>query len=478
VHPHANGKDFVVYPPEWTEHPAPMQQAWIDLAMKAISESREFLVTMGHMDSNLYVLVTDRSAADVGRSGIAEAYWLLGNNCWAELRQDVHVDPVGPAGESDYFKFVLAHEIGHCFLMENVNNYVPATEWTYTVDWWDESGAEFLAAQVYPRVNFEHARAGSFDLDQTRWLQPYRAVVLLQHYANTTSNQDVIRLLDWFHDIGKVTSADDADGLFGFFNAIYNDPDFGNFYHDFAVTHYRSQVEDPGGGKMPREADVTPLWSQRLVGESGTVSLRPIPANRLVIGELTIPAGYDARLTPPKGSPKRHQQTLLERNVYHQDWTNEVTAVGSCDGDAPAFVLMTHHLETEMAGLEISYTLEKKCPCGDQEITDCCMKPRTSDLQPDHDHRPYYVGPDPIRSKAACMMRCQDACWCRNKHMWSFDAVTKEECDAYYPDGTVRFAPNMPTKCEGMTHPSRTRPPPPKKDVLDVHCGTVCSEQC
>jgi hypothetical protein len=76
------------------------------------------------------------------------------------------------------------------------------------------------------------------------------------------------------------------------------------------------------------------------------------------------------------------------------------------------------------------------------------------------------------------MMACQDACWCRNKSMWSFAAVSKDECDQYYPNGSKSIAPGVPTMCEGMTHPTRKRPPPAKKDVLDVHCGTVCAEEC
>ena len=478
VHPHRNGKDFVITPPGWGANPNPEHQGWIDLAMKGISESRATLMTIGSLDTNLYVLVTDRSAADVGRPGGAEAYWLLGDDCWAEMRADVQADPAGPASGPESFKFVLAHEIGHCFLMENIPNYELQTEWEYTVDWWDESGAEFLAAQVYPTLNLEFSQAGAFDLDQIRWPQAYRAVVLLQHYANTTNNQKVIALLEWFHEIGKVTPTDGAEALYAFFDAIYEDPHFGEFYHDFVVTHYQSQVQDPGGGTMPREAYVDTLWSQALAGESGTVAIPPAPANRLVLGELTIPAGYEVQLTPPGGSGKRHYQTLLENGRFIKDWTESATFAGNCEYETQAWVLLTHHAEIELKGLEMSYRLEELGSCGEPEIEEDCMKPRTSDLQPDHDHRPYYEGPDPIRAKAACLMACQDACWCRNKHMWSFEPVTKDECDAYYPNGDISIAPGVPTKCQGMTHPDRRRPAPPKKDVLDVHCGTLCADQC
>ncbi|MBT8061489.1 MAG: hypothetical protein KJO85_02325, partial [Gammaproteobacteria bacterium] len=384
----------------------------------------------------------------------------------------------GPESGPANFKFVLAHEIGHCFLMQNIPNYVPATEWVYTVDWWDESGAEFLAAQIYPRVNREYAYAGAFDLDGIRWPQPYRAYVVLQHYANTHSVAEVIALLEWFHVVGKVADRDDTDGLFRFFNAIYDHPSFGDFYHDFAVTHYRSRVQDAGGGAIPREAYVDSHWSVRLAGESGVVPIALVPANRLVLGYLTVPAGYDAHLGPPEGSPKRHYQSLFENGRYLEGWEREARVGGNCEHDSEAMVFLTHHFETGMTGLQMPYTLEKKCPCGDQEISDCCMKPRTSDLQPGHDHRPYYQGPDPIQAKAACLMACQDRCWCRNQHMWSFEPVTKSECDDYYPNGSVVFVPGVPTKCQGMTHPDRRRPPPPKKDVLAVHCATLCAEQC
>ena len=141
-------------------------------------------------------------------------------------------------------------------------------------------------------------------------------------------------------------------------------------------------------------------------------------------------------------------------------------------------MLLTHHHETEINGLEIEYWLDKKCPCGDEKITDCCMKPRTSDLQPAHDHRPYYKGPDPVQTWGACMKDCEDKCWCQREQMWSFEPTNLAECNQYWPKGTYRPHPSLPSVCEGMTDP-RNRRPTAKKDVLATFCTlTVCAQRC
>lgn len=475
VHPHPNGRDFVITPPSWGQAPKPEQQGWIDLTMKVITDSRTALTPIGPLDSSLYILLTDLTAAESGRSGIAEAYWLLDSDCWVEARQDSRSNPLGGVSAVDSFKFTVAHEIGHCFLMENIPNYVPQTAWILTVKWWDESGAEYLAAQVYPRLDREHYRASAFDMDGSRWLQPYNSYVVLQHYANIHSPKAVIDLLTWFHEEGKTVEIEDVRRLF---DAIYAHPTFGDFYHDFVVTHYQSLVEDAGGGTIPSELYVENYLEQMMIPESGKIPIPMAPANRLVLVELTIPDTYDLRLAPPTGSDKRHFETLKANEDFTRDWAREVNVEGSCEDNTQVQVLLTHHYETEISGLEIEYWLDKKCPCGDEELTDCCMKPRTSDLQPAHDHRPYYKGPDPIQSWGACMKECEDECWCLRKYMWSFEPTSLAECNQYWPGGTAKPHPSLLSPCEGMTDPRNPRPTA-RKDVLATYCSlTVCAQKC
>ena len=154
-------------------------------------------------------------------------------------------------------------------------------------------------------------------MDGGRWFQPYDSYVVLQHYANVHSPRAVIKLLTWFHEEGKTVEMEDVRR---FFDAIYHHPTFGDFYHDFAVTHYQSSVTDTGGGTIPSELYVENYLELMLVPESGKVLIPMAPANRLVLVQLTIPDPYDLRLTPPTGSDKRHFETLLANENFTRDW--------------------------------------------------------------------------------------------------------------------------------------------------------------
>ncbi len=332
VHPHPNGRDFVLTPFSWGEIPDAGHKAWIDRTMEAVADSRRVLTVIGTLNVNLYLLLTDLTSEGSGRSGTAEAYWLLDNDCWIESRQDSRPDPHRTVDAEGHFKSTVAHEIGHCFLMENSPNYVPETRRELD-KWWDESGAVYLSAQVYRDLNHEFFEAGRFDLDGRRWLQPFNAYVVLQHYSNQHDREAVIELLTWFHEQGK--------DVRGFLDALYNHETFGDFYHDFAVTHYRSQVGDPGGGTIPREMHVDNYLEQHLAPDTGTIFLKELLANRLNIVELTIPAGYDLRLDPPTGSPERYAKTLLESGNFSGDWNSTASISGSCDHDTQARVLLS-----------------------------------------------------------------------------------------------------------------------------------------
>jgi hypothetical protein len=470
VHPHPNERDFVVTPYSWGQTPNAGHQDWIDITMEVITKAREVLTQFGTLDVDLNILLSDLSDAASPIPGEAVAYWLLEDDCWIEALKGSREDLYGLGNRENTFRGTLAHEIGHCFLMENIPNYVPDTFWDITARWWDESGAEFLSAQVYPFIDHEFYYAGLFDMDGKRWLQTYTAYVVLQHYANQNDARAVMKLLEWFHQQGKEVRP--------FLDAIYNHPTFGDFYHDFVVTHYQTQVKDAGSGTIPREANVDNFFEQMLVPESGKVPIPLAPANRLVLVEMTIPSRYDLRLKPPTGSDKRHFETLWENGRFIQDWAGKVEVEGDCEYDTQARVLLTHHHETTIEGLEMEYWLDEKCPCGDETVQDCCRRPRTSDLQP-RPFRPYYEGSDPKGNWGACNDECKDACWCRNKNMWSFEPVSLTECNQYFPGGTESIQhPTVSTLCEGMTHPSNRRIIA-KKDALQAYCAlTVCAEKC
>ena len=145
VHSHPDGREFVVTPFSWGRSPSPGKQGLIDETFEAISDSRQELGSLGHLDTALYVLLHDVPRPDVG-----EARWIVDEQCWIDVGPQAGYGAYGT--DRPRFKSVMAHEIGHCFLMENLEGYSPDT-YTSMSRWWDESGAEFLMAFVYPTVD-------------------------------------------------------------------------------------------------------------------------------------------------------------------------------------------------------------------------------------------------------------------------------------------------------------------------------------
>lgn len=191
VHKHPNGRDHVVTPHSWGRSPNPGKMGLISTTLTAITDARRVFAPLGTLNLDLFILLNDVHEN-------AHAYWPNENQCWIEA---------GPRGgwglwrepSSRFFKGTVAHEIGHCFLMENIPNYTPRSYVAANAHWWDESGAEFLSSLVYKTLNHEHINARLFDLDGEPFTQPYTAYVLLQHYASRRSERAVIELLNRMH---------------------------------------------------------------------------------------------------------------------------------------------------------------------------------------------------------------------------------------------------------------------------------------
>ena len=255
----------------------------IDETFEAISDSRQELGSLGHLDTALYVLLHDVPRPDVG-----EARWIVDEQCWIDVGPQAGYGAYGT--DRPRFKSVMAHEIGHCFLMENLEGYSPDT-YTSMSRWWDESGAEFLMAFVYPTVDAEHPTALEFDLDGGTFDQAYKAHVMLQQYANVRGNEAVLPLLQEFHD--KSGSVDQ-------FVAFLDRAGLDAFFHDFAVSHYGENVNDPGGGTLPRESVTEPFDRLRLDEGTASFNVKEVRPYRLNEMELTIPKRTAVILEAPE----------------------------------------------------------------------------------------------------------------------------------------------------------------------------------
>ena len=142
MHPHANGKDAIFTPYSWGRNPNPGKQGLIDEAMTAISEVTRYLDRLGTVQSELYMLLTDLER----REWTAEALWIEDNRCWMEVTPLAGWGGHGPERRWEY-KSIIAHEIAHCFFMENFEGYNDNS--TNFDAWWDETdNAQFDACLV------------------------------------------------------------------------------------------------------------------------------------------------------------------------------------------------------------------------------------------------------------------------------------------------------------------------------------------
>ncbi|MDH3701347.1 MAG: hypothetical protein OEU46_08530 [Alphaproteobacteria bacterium] len=453
VHKHPNGKDFVVTPHSWGLTPTPGKMGLISDTMTAMIDSRRALVQLGRLNRQHFFLLNDIHAS-------VEAYWPHENQCWMEAGPRAGM--VGWRSDRRSFKGSVAHEVGHCFLMENIPGYKPAT--ARAIDrWWDESGAEFLSALVYKDLNHEHGHAMNFDLDLWPFTQPYGAYVLLQHYANASGDQAVIKLLRQMFRRRTETQL----------RAYLRSIGFDAVFHDFAATHYRSRVADPGGGNIPREEVVGSRHIEDLSPSGSDVHLSAMNHSRLGIAELTIPAKYNLAISPPEHDSVRLHNSLLNGASLIANWNGQVRIGADCDNRRDIKLLITHLGDNALDDLHVSYrlTLEPECeerpPTPADEVA--CIKPGRKS-------NPANYG----SGLAGCMLRCADRCWCDNKPMWANRPVTLAECNAYYPGGTKSHVPTTGnTICGGIirSNPKRRRPTT-AKDVLGTHCQIKCSKQC
>ncbi|WP_430967011.1 hypothetical protein [Spongiimicrobium sp. 2-473A-2-J] len=345
VHHHPNGKDYVITPHSWGRTPPTGKKSFIDAAMEALTDSRRTYKDYGSLNNGLYYILDD-----VNRSFPGEAFWLIrkSDQCWMQsgapsLRWDNMAEK----------KQLMAHEIGHCFNMENVPNFTPDS---YDMDWLDESVAEYLSAVVYPRTNREHGSAQNFDLDGGSFRQPYNAYPLiqayLQRYRRPTSLVQLMR---------GVAGTNTDDSRRGYLRSKSMD----EVLHHMYFEHYQSLMKDLGGGTIPREENVFPATDLFYFDPDSTVPFKPgdIPTEQLSMYELVLPSGYDVILDYGASTGKLPFLSIISESRKVRDWVGKVTVPGKCDGETTFKILASHLENAPLSGLVVNYTLQKRADC-------------------------------------------------------------------------------------------------------------------
>ncbi len=344
VHKHPSGKGFVITPHSWKKHPTNAgKRGLVDGALQAMTDSRRTYSALGTFNSHLYFLLDDINYG-------AEMYWPReeNNECWMEA------GPKGGLGtwrsnKSEFYKGMLAHEIGHCFMHENLKDlgFSAATYTPSNSKWWFESAGDFLSGIVYPSLDFEHETAKEFDLDGAEFTQPYKANVLLTSYANSTNNRAVITLLRGiFFD-----TKNHPERLYFYLKSIGFDAN----YHDFVVDHYLGQVSDSGGGFIPRVTPVDYIYEITLEEGVHTLNIPALLPGRLNVVHLIIPQGMQATIQAPNVDGV--SQSVVEGfELRQRNWTGQLVTQNFCAPDSVE--ILFSHLNEVPAKINLKYDLQ------------------------------------------------------------------------------------------------------------------------
>ncbi len=352
VHHHPNGKDYIITPHNWGKEPNPGKRSVIRDAMDAITIARAEYVAYGSLNAHLYYILDDNNRTSADSSGgysrlHGNAFWLIGNECW--MRSGV---PTNRHLERNHQKQVYAHEVGHCFVMENV----PKLREQYTMNsWFDESVAEMLGSEAYPRANFEHIRSQAFDLDGKPYRQEYNAYVFWYALKKSRGPMEVVTLMN------KLAPLKTREARLQVMREGRYDRDF----HQFLFNFFQKDLMDSGGGgPIPRETQVNIIDDNPvplIVGDD-PIPIGPVEPERLSVLELTIPADHDLKIYPPYGVSEPLFISVITKEKKVRDLKATETFKGYCGQNKNVKVLISH-LNDNALSFEIKYNLKEKSCC-------------------------------------------------------------------------------------------------------------------
>ncbi|MCF6168826.1 hypothetical protein [Lutibacter sp.] len=344
AHHHPNGKDYVITPHSWTREPNEFRQTLIKNAMQAIVDARKEYVNYGTLNNQLYYILNDVNYRDAN----GETFWLVGNKCW--MRSGV---PNLRNSSNEIKRFVYAHEVGHCFVMENVPNL--NNQYHSMNHWFDESVAEFLASEVYKQINKEYEWARVFDVDNQTYRQPYAAYVLWKYYAMKKGKASVVALMNAFAETPSLNSR---------LNYLKNIA-FDEFFQHFLFDFLKHKIPDSGNGDPIPIENIQPQETITLDPLENKIKLPNLRWGRANLFRLLIPSGYDLTINPPTGSNLKYFQSLTSKiegvNIENWNYTEKIN--GSCSSEIPVWIMISHLNKQPLSNLSINYSLYKKSNC-------------------------------------------------------------------------------------------------------------------
>ncbi|UJH66473.1 hypothetical protein [Allomuricauda sp. SCSIO 65647] len=362
VHHHPNGKDYVVTPHSWDSVPSSWRKGLIREAMQAITDSRNKYVEYGTMNQPLYYILDDVDRTDEATGDVTqgEKFWLnVEGECW--MRSGV---PTLRPESPEVRKQIFAHEIGHCFIEENVPKTAYANhDWDA---WFDESVSEYLSSEVYKTADGEHQFSVAYDFDSL-FTQPYNAYVLWYYYAKQKGILSVVPLMN------ALTGLKTLKARMNYLQSIEFDELFHNFLYDFTMR----SLKDSGTGNPIPGPGINPDADFTLLPEKSEVNIpRGINFGQREIINIVVPEGFNVTLRPPQGSEGKFYSSLMPASANAiRTWDSPVELTGHCFSPMDITVMISH-LETDGIGdLVIPYELHAKADCctAEADTLDGCI---------------------------------------------------------------------------------------------------------
>ena len=344
---HPNGKDYVVTPHSWG-NPAntPHRKELIEDAMAAITAARGFYPEYGTLDNTLYFVLND---VDHGAE-TAHAEWLVGNECWM-FAGVPNLEGLSSAER----RYDFAHEVGHCFIMENVDNLGKKFSLNH---WMDESVSEHLASELYNRIDREFLSADDFNFN-TSFRQPYNAYSLFTYYVRENGKRNLVPLLN------KLTSVYRLDQRLH----VMRELDFDELFHNYTFDYSQNKLKDSGSSLLiPKIRSYEINETLELDPAATEAELSEVDGLHFESVELRIPAGFDAVVRPAVGSDKRfYQSVLIEGADDIRNWESEINVTGNCTQETSLLVILTHLNISDIRNLKVPYELRAKTNCCSEE---------------------------------------------------------------------------------------------------------------
>lgn len=229
----------VYFPDEWV--PGDPRRVYAQYAFEAAKKSLQTYGALGSV-GNANVVFTLLP----GDSTTTLAQMPTDNECLLIVYpkgMEVDQDQPGQSVANGIFKQTIAHEMGHCFQIWNMQ---PEGKQPWSVnDWWGEGSAEWLGNLVYPTVNYEWRWGSAFDLhspDHSLFDLDYENFIFFQSMENQISATGVVSFLK------MIPAGDSLD----FQRTVVSDyPGMADIYDAFSHAYLDSLITDTGGALLP-----------------------------------------------------------------------------------------------------------------------------------------------------------------------------------------------------------------------------------